>query len=254
MNDSSAPLARLKRRLERLERPRAASVAGRIGFGCADLDGRLGGGLAAGALHEICAAGEGDHSAASALALLLAMRAGGNDKPILWVREDKGERLHGQLYGPGMGELGVDPDRIILVCAPDTLSSLRAAADIAGCMALAAVVIEPWGAAKALDLTASRRLVLAAEKSGVAAFILRDNAVAMASAAATRWAVAAAPSLVLPGNAPGHCVLALELLRHRGGVAPFSLTLEWDRDQQSFREPSLSRAVLPLAERGQMAA
>jgi protein ImuA len=253
MTDSPS-LLRLKRRLERLERPRHADSATQVSFGYAALDARLGGGLAAGALHELCAAGEGDHAAASALALLLAMRAGGTDKPVLWVREDKGERMHGQLYGPGMVELGVDPDRLILVCAPDTLSSLRAAADITGCMALGAVVIEPWGAAKALDLTASRRLVLAAEKSGVAAFMLRDTATAMASAAATRWAVAAAPSVSLPGEAPGHTALALELLRHRGGVPPFAITMEWDRDRQAFREPALSGALLSPAERGQMAA
>ncbi len=256
MAHSNAPLARLKRRLERLERPRSAG-AGAFTLGLDTVDARLGGGLARGALHELCAGAEGYHSAASGFALMLAARAAG-EKPILWVREDKGERMNGALYGPGMVELGMNPDQIILVSAPDTLSALRVAADILGVMALGAVVIEPWGAAKALDLTASRKLVLAAEKSGVAAFILRSPGVTMASAAATRWLVSAAPSVPLLGNAPGVATLLLTLARHRGGIAPFEMMMEWNRDEQIFcdyaRGAAILRAVLPDAERRQMAA
>lgn len=253
MPDSSAPLARLKRRLERLQRPRHSGGARLFPSGCAALDARLGGGLARGALHELCAGNIEDHATASGFALMLASRAS-RGKPILWVREDKGIRQHGRLYAPGMVELGIDPARIILMTAPDTLSALRVGADILGCMAIGAAVIEPWGEAKKLDLTASRRLVLAAEKSGVAAFVLRDTATGFASAAATRWSVAATPSAVLPGNAPGHVALTVELVRHRGGIPPFHIMLEWDRDEQSFREPALSRAVLPLIERRPLAA
>ena len=253
MFDSNPALARLKRRLDRLERPRT-SVVERFTLGCAALDTRLEGGLARGALHELCAADPQDHASASGFALMLALRSS-TDRPILWVREDKGARLHGQLYGPGLAELGADPDRIILVQAPDTLSALRAGADSIGAIGPGAVIIEPWGEAKALDLTASRKLVLTAERAGCAAFILRDGASRFASAAATRWQIAAAPSVPLPGDAPGHTMMALDLLRHRGGIAPFTITLEWDRDHQLFREPqALSRAVLPPAERGQMAA
>lgn len=251
MPDSPVSLAQLKRRLERLERPRGGP--GPFPFGCDAIDARLEGGLARGALHELCAAKAEDHAAASGFALMLAARAG-NAGPILWVREDKGQRRHGRIYAPGVVELGIDPDRIILVMAPDTLSALRAGADILGCTGVGTVVIEPWGEAKALDLTASRRLVLAAEKSGVAAFILRDRATSFASAAATRWTVASAPSVALPGNAPGQVTLSVELVRHRGGIPPFGLVMEWDRDEHVFREPVLSRALLPAAQRRQMAA
>jgi len=251
MLDSPISLARLKRRLERLERPR-----GRLRlfpFGCDAVDARLGGGLARGALHELCAAEAEDHATASGFALMLAVRAGGPG-PVFWVREDKGARRHGRLYASGIVELGIDPDRITLVTASDTLSALRAGADILRCAGVGAVVIEPWGEAKKLDLTASRRLVLAAERSGVAAFILRDRAASFASAAATRWSVAAAPSVALPGNAPGRAALAVELVRHRGGIPPFGLVMEWDREEHVFREPALSRALLPAAQRRQMAA
>lgn len=253
MPDSPVFPAQLKRRLERLERPRPCGGTSLFPFGCDAVDARLGGGLARGALHELCAAADGDHATASGFALMLATRASG-DKPILWVREDKGERQHGRLYAPGVVELGIDPARIILIIAPDTLSALRVGVDILGCMGVGATVVEPWGEAKKLDLTASRRLVLAAEKSGVAAFVLRGAAVSFASAAATRWMVASASSAALPGNAPGHVSLAVDLVRHRGGIPPFGLIMEWDRDEQSFREPALSRAVLPPAQRRPLAA
>jgi protein ImuA len=235
-------------------------------LGCALLDERLGGGLATGALHEVCAAGEGDHASASGVALAFALRAAGRaagpaagDRPILWVREDKGQRMHGALYAPGLAELGAAVERIILVHAPDTLAALRAGAEILGGAGLGAVIIEPFGEAKALDLTASRKLVLAAESGGAGAFILRDRTTRLASAAATRWVVAAAASTLLAGDAPGHPAFALSLARHRGGIAPFDLTLEWNRDEQSFFLPAshaapLSGAGLSGVERRQMAA
>lgn len=252
MTDSQAKLARLRQRLERIERSTFAKKgAGMFALGCDPVDARLGGGLARGAVHELCAKPE-DHATASAFALMLALRAGAEGRPILWVREDKSERMSGALYGPGMAELGANPEDIILVQAPDTLAALRAGADIIGCIGLAAAIIEPFGAARALDLTASRKLVLAAEKSGVAAFVLRESEAPFASAAATRWQVAAAPSRMLPGEAPGHTVLALELLRHRGGISPFSCLLEWNRDTRTFAP--LPGAVLPAAQRGPLAA
>jgi protein ImuA len=259
MTDSIRTLDRLRRHIEHSEQRRFAPHAGLFTLGHDVLDARLGGGLARGALHEICVE---DVAAASSFALILAARSTGN-KAILWIREDKGERHSGTLYGPGMVELGVDPERVILIKAADTIAALRVGSDVLGCLSPGAVVIEPFGAAKALDLTASRRLALAAQKSGVAAFILRSPEGMMASAAATRWGVAAAPSAVLPGQAPGNATLALKLIRHRGGVAPFEAVVEWDRDRQIFRDvarsqsargTTLLRDLLADAQRGQMAA
>jgi protein ImuA len=254
MPDSSVALTRLKRRIERLGRARAGEAMAMVALGAAGLDARLGGGLARGALHELCGAGENDLWAASGFALMLALRAAG-DRSILWIREDKGVRAHGGIYAPGLAELGGDPARVVLVHACDTLAALRAGADSLGAKGLGAVVIEPFGAARPLDLTASRKLVLAAERSGAAAFILRDRDGRFASAAATRWSVAAAPSAPLPGQAPGYPVLRIALVRHRGGVAPFETLVEWNRDRQLFREPApLLRHSPAAAERGQMAA
>ncbi|MEY2926633.1 MAG: hypothetical protein RL367_1110 [Pseudomonadota bacterium] len=252
MSDSQIPLQQLKSRLER-PHLKTGPAAGLFALGLARLDERLGGGLARGVLHEACAQSLEDHAAASGFALMLAQRVRG-DRPVLWVREDRGERQHGRLYTPGLVELGVDPDCLVQIVAPDTLAALRAAADALKVGALGAVVIEPHGAAKILDLTASRRLVLAAEKSGATAFVVRDATSGFASAATTRWQVAAAPSVALPGNAPGQPRLALSLIRHRGGVVPFDMSVEWDRDQLSFAEPALLRPVLAPVQRGSLAA
>lgn len=251
MSDSHLALDRLKRRIERLQRPRQSDAI-LFAFGTEAVDARLCGGLARGALHEICPPHQLDRTPAAAFALMLARRA--SDGPILWVREDRDERAHGRLYGQGVRELGLDPDALLVVNAPDTLAALRAAGDMVACAAAGAVVIEPSGASKALDLTASRRLVLACEKSGVTAFILRDAGTGFGSAAATRWTAGAAPSVPLPGDAPGMPAFAVELVRHRGGIPPFALNLEWDRDERVFRRPLLSRRLPAFAERGPLAA
>ncbi|MFM9852951.1 MAG: ImuA family protein [Sphingomonadaceae bacterium] len=221
----------------------ARHAAARAALGAPSLDARLGGGLVLAALHEVFSGDEGDESAAAAFALMLAMRGCVVGKPIMWVREDRTERRCGRLYGPGLVELGLDPDHFFLVNAPDELSVLRAGADIVKCGAVGAVVIEPFGKARTLDLTATRRLSLAAAQSGVMALLLRVGAEPSASAAQTRWQVRAGPSRALEGNAPGITALRLSLLRHRAGLPAFDMDVEWDRDQQTFTEPSLSRAV-----------
>src|SRR3546814_12065708 len=109
--------------------------------------------------------------------------------------------------------------RSILGRAPDDVSLLRCAADAARCAGLGVVIAECWGHPRVLDLTATRRLTLAAEKSGVTILLLRMDAEPMPRAADTRWQVRAAPSQALEANAPGHAALEIELLRRRAGPA-----------------------------------
>lgn len=214
--------------------PAEAVVWPFVATGSAVADARLGGGLARGALHELYA-DEGHHAGAAGFALLVAL-CGDVGKPLIWVREDRGERGDGRLHGPGLAELGADPARVILVTGRDALSVLRAAAEIVGCSAVGTVVVEPFGQAPALDLTASRRLALAAARSGVLALVLRAGATPVPSAAATRWRVAAAPSGALAADAPGPPAFDISLLRHRSGIAGFDARVEWDRDARSFRD------------------
>lgn len=220
------------------------SDAVRVSFGADPLDARLKGGLVQAALHEIYASA-GDSASGAAFALLLAWRCN-RAKPIFWVR-NASARLRARPYGHGLAELGISPSRLFLVDAPDTIAALRAGADITRCEAVGAVVIELNGKAAALDLTASRRLALAAGHSGVMTLLLRTGGEPMSSAAHSRWRVGSAPSTPLPANAPGRPAFDVTLLRHRGGIAGFEARLEWNRDRQSFDQTPLSGGVLAVA-------
>lgn len=220
----------------------AAPAGARLRFDMPRLDALD---LPVAALHELLPAAAGDGPAAAGFALLLALIAA-RPGPIVWLREDRARR-DGRLHGLGLAELGCDPDRLLLVEAPDTLAVLRAGHDAVHCAAIGAVIIEPFGDARAFDLTASRRLAMAAAASGVPALLLRTGS-ARPTAAFSRWRVAAAPSRPLPAGAPGLATFALTLDRHRGGVPGFDIQLEWDRDRTAFRT-SLSGAAPAVAAR-----
>ena len=203
----------------------------RFALGVPKLDGALGGGLAAARLHELWPADTEDAASAAGFALLLALKAAGSTGAIVWIEQ---QARQGQLYPPGLAELGIDPARILFVNAPDEKALLRAAGDVVRSPAAGAAVIAPAGPARLLELTASRRLTLFAEASGTTAILLRIADPQAPSAATTRWRVAAARSRALDANAPGSPAFALDLLRQRGGAPSYGWTLEWDRDRASF--------------------
>ncbi len=233
MRDSSALFAHLRQSLSAPSTP-ANDPAALFTLGVDAIDARLGGGLMRGALHEIFGAHADDAVAANGFALMLALRAGEGEKPVIWLRSDAAVRRYGRLYGPGIAELGCDPASVIQVLATDDLAVLRAGADSLACAGVGTVIIEIRGKARLLDLTATRRLALTAARSGVTALLVRTEAEPMPSAATTRWQVASAPSLTLAGAAPGHSRLAIKLLRHRSGYPEFESYMEWNRDKKSF--------------------
>lgn len=198
----------------------------------------LNGGLARGCLHEIYAAGAADEPSASGFAAMLAAQACSADDVVFWLRHEQAERATGRLQAAGLADLGLDPARILFVMAPDAAALLRASVDVVRCGDVGAVVVEARGRIPALDLTASRRLMLAAEQAGVLLLLLRLDAAPVPSAATTRWQVAAAPSVPQEVNAPGKPAVNVRLLRQRGGPAGLAGRLEWDRDRHYF-------AVLP---------
>ncbi|WP_254070297.1 ImuA family protein [Acidisphaera sp. L21] len=193
-------------------------------FGVTQIDQHLpGGGLLNGALHEV--AGDGpdvEHGAAAALLLagLLARRRG----PVLWAV------MRNDLFAPALAAAGLQPDRVIFAEAGSAV--LLVMEEALRHPGLAGVV----GEVGRMGLTASRRLQLAAEGSGVTVFALRrfrraaDPALAEPNAAVTRWRVAALPSPPPIPHAPDVPGLArarwrLDLMRCRGGV-PATWTVE----------------------------
>ena len=204
--------------------------------GIASFDAALGGGMAYGRVHEIYAAEGEDDAASAGLAMAWASAMGELGQASFWLRLRRDIRHGGVIQANGWAELGGRPEEVIFGNFPDATALLRAAASVLQCAAVGAVIVEGRGRMRELDLTASRRLSLAAEKSGVPLFLLRLEAVPTPSAAQTRWQVAAAASQSLPGNAPGKPTFDIELLRQKSGPSGMRWRLEWDRDQRQFHE------------------
>lgn len=205
-------------------------------------------GLARAQLHEIYAADTADGPAAIGVAVAFALAA--DALPLLWLRAEGHEATTGRLHATGLLELGLPPDALVLVVAPDEVVALRVAADAARCAGLGTLLVESRGRAPGLDLTATRRLMLAAEGSGVTVLSVRVGAEISPSAAATRWAVAACPSTALAADAPGGPAFEIECLRRRGGPAGTCARVEWNRDDRCFQEAPLAGAGLSLAAGG----
>lgn len=254
MNESLSSLAALRKSVAALEGRQRADPHARIRTGHDGVDMALGGGFARGKMHELFDA-DGDATASSAFALILALLAG-EGRPLLWLRTDGAARQGGQVYGPGLVDMGVDPACLLLATMPDEATVLKAAADALRCPALGAMLIECPGTPRILDLTASRRLTLAAEAHGVTAFLVRVGAEPAPSAAETRWRVGSAPSAPLAADTPGRSAFDITLLRRRSGPDGLRWHLEWNRDRRCF-EPgtgaALSGAVVPVPADGSAA-
>ncbi len=246
----------LRERLAGLEPVGILGEESRFSLDSKQIDAALGGGLTRAALHEVMSAGSADAAAAIGFVTGLSLRAGRGGKgpkdaetavdavrPVLWVRQTAGEVETGKLYPHGLLEMGLDPRSLIQVRLKDATGVLRAGMEGAACEALGCVVIEVWGSPKILDLTATRRLALRAEQSGVPVFLLRFCARVEPSAAATRWQIRALASRPLEADAPGHPAFDVTLLRQRAGVCGLNWQMEWNRDRQHFEEQALSRPV-----------
>jgi len=208
-------------------------------LGVAPVDDALGGGLEGGILHEIAAAREAEATAASGFALLLAARTAG---PVVWIAEDMALYESGAPYGPGLDDLGLNPERFIMVAAPKSRDVLWAVEEALSCRGMGTVIGEIRQAS--LDLTATRRLSLAAGRRSAVALLVRSAPGRDASAAATRWIVKAVPSRAAKPRAmtlgPGPPRFALSLVRNRRGP-PGSWVLEWNGVEQRFELVSAHR-------------
>ncbi len=231
MRDSAALLADLRR----IAAGPGAGAGGMAAPVPVAEDAWLAQGLARGQLHEIYAGEAGDSAAATGFSVALALAAGA--LPLLWIRTEGAERQAGRMLAGGLAELGLSPAAVMLVVTADEPALLRTAADAARCPGLGTVLVETWGRAPGLDLTATRRLMLGAEASGVTVLSVRLGAAPVPSAAASRWCVAAAESTALSAGAPGGPAFDIECLRRRGGPAGARGRVEWNRDARCFVPP-----------------
>jgi protein ImuA len=220
----------------------------------APIDAVLGGGLACGALHELAPAAPFQLGATSGFAAAVAARAGGNPGTrggeVLWITTDFARSEGGGPYGPGLELFGLSPARLLVLTVSRPTDVLWAMEEGLRCRALACVIAELTADGAEADLTATRRLSLAA-REGVSAHVsglgllIRHRATPMPSAAATRWHIAGAASLPdhlarLSGGL-GRTRFDLSLRKNRRGPSGRWL-VEWNQHERAF-QPALSVGV-----------
>ncbi|MDR5012347.1 ImuA family protein [Agrobacterium tumefaciens] len=192
----------------------SAKRAGTLSFGVSEIDAALpGGGLAYGALHEFAGGGSGTVDGAAA-ALCVAGIAARTKGPVIWclTRPD--------LFFPALSHVGLHPDRVIFVESDkeeDVLANMEEGLSFGG---LGAVV----GELVRLPMVSSRRLQLAAERTGTMALAVRRwrrqteaNDFGQPTASTTRWRVSVMPSEELPVPGVGRPQWFLELMRVKAG-------------------------------------
>ncbi|WP_240339000.1 hypothetical protein [Novosphingobium sp. BW1] len=173
---------------------------------------------------EIFASGDEGAGAALALALALDRQQARAPDPLadtpdmrmwLWVQDRKALARSGRPYRAGLPESL--RDRLIHVAVKSPEDALFALEEGLRCRDLAFVIGEISGNPRALDMTASRRLGLAAERHGVPFWLVRLDARRDLSSARMRWEVASAPSLAPRWNvqAPGAPSWQAQLFRAR---------------------------------------
>jgi len=174
-------------------------------------------GMARAALHEVLA---GEPGCGAAFAAMVLGRTAGT---VLWIGSGRAEW---QAWPPGLAAWGLTPERLVLLRADRWKDALWAMEEALRCPAVGGALLVPaqgegWETKAPLDLTATRRLQLAAEAGGGLGLILRaDQPDAVTQTAAhTRWRVSPAE-----GDDPHW---RLELLRMRGGKPRAAVAVAW---------------------------
>ena len=183
-------------------------------FGVPGVDSALpGGGLAFGALHEFAGGGTDTVNGAAA-ALMVAGIAARTKGKVLWclTRPD--------LFFPAISQVGLHPDRVIFCEGDkeeDVLASMEEGLSFGGFGAVVGELVR-------LPMTASRRLHLAAEKTGTMALALRRwrrqaeaSDYGQPTASTSRWRISMLPSEPLPVAGVGRARWLAELMRVKAG-------------------------------------
>ncbi len=264
----------LRRELARIETgARSAQPERILRLGPAPLDAALGGGLALGAVHEIGPAQPMHLAAATGFAVALARRAGHHREhcvniqpfsvslqnepiaprpppvcpspPVLWIQQDYAGFEAGRPYGLGLALFGLPMARLVVLTVRHTRDALWAMEEALKSGAVSAALLELIKDDSGADLTASRRLSLAAAEGGALGLVLTPHASDRPSAAMTRWQVAAAPGARDAFGGLGPAAFALSLVKNRRGPTGRWLLL-WDHHECAFA-PTLSLGVAQAA-------
>lgn len=187
--------------------------------------------LALGALNEMVAAHADRPAAFGFLFTLTALGLEARAGPAVFIAARRALAEFGAPYGHGLAQLGLDVGRLILVETGSDKDALWALEETlrSGVAATVAGAI-----AGGLDLTSSRRLNLAAAAQRTPLVVLRGAKAEAASAAATRWRIAAAPAARDRFGALAHWRWRVALERCRNG-RPGDWLIEWNHVAHRFR-------------------
>jgi protein ImuA len=208
-------LCRLRETIENIQHFQFDRERSPLALGAAGIDPMLGGGLSFGALHETAPERPGDFGAACGFTLALACLAAKDGGETLWIQTDFARHEGGALYGTGFDLFGLPSQRLLVLRARRAVDALFAMEEALKCRAVASVIVElPDDTA---DLTATRRLSLAARDHHGLGLLLRHRSSSMPSAAMTRWNVAAASGPRDEFGGIGTTSFLLSLVKNRRG-------------------------------------
>ena len=214
-----------------------------LSFGIRHLDACFhAGGLATNTLHEIVGNEMRGAGMASGFAMALVVRLlHQNPGMLLWTCDPFLRQEAGSLNAEGLYQFGLDPAQVLVVKPARVEDKLWVMEEALTCQTIKAVVGEFQGKYRNLDLTATRRLALRAQRQNTMVLLLRYGAKSELSSAQTRWHVYSAPSAKLDDFAPGigHPQWLVELDKNRDGrVGTFNLG--WDYAENCFFDATLS--------------
>lgn len=229
-----ATLNRLRQDVARIEgQDTDLGVSSRaLGFGVPAIDAVLQGGLAPASLHEVAAVSWRDLGAAIGFACALAARAA-DARSTLWIQTEFAALESGAIYAPGGDLFGLPARKLLIVKAPRPLDALWAMEEGLKCRALSSVICELPNDGAVADLTATRRLTLAAREGGGFGFLLRHRPSPLTSSAETRWDISAASSVPDRFGGLGRTAFTASLTKNRRGKTA-QWTIAWDHHERTF--------------------
>jgi len=237
-------VSRLRQQVAEIEAnpPELGGTEASVALGIAEIDTTLGGGLALPAVHELAPALPIHAGAAQGFAVALATL---RRESVLWVETDFGRMETGAPYGPGLAFNGIALNRLVLLTVPRAIDVLWAMEEALRSRAVATVIGEIPDDRTLDEGTATRRLSLTAREHGGFGLLLRLHPSPAASAATTRWQVAAAPGAQDQYGGLGRTTFALSLTKNRRGACGRWL-IAWDHHERVF-QPALSVGVAEAA-------
>jgi protein ImuA len=195
------------------------------------IDAALGGGLARGAVHALRPAAPVHRGAAFGFALALAGHASRHAHGhVVWIETPFAAAETGRPYA-GLESFGLALARVLVVRVPRVLDVLWVMEEALTCRGIAAVIAE---LTQDVDLTASRRLALAARESGGLGLLVHHRVSPQPNAAMTRWRIAAAPSRPDAYGGLGPAAFDLSLTKNRLGPCG-RWTILWDHHERAFQ-------------------